>query len=431
MRILVIKYSLDFKARDKKEISGVFVKNIETDHDKKYSTANVIENEKKFIMDEWLENVRAELLGARSKSDAQIFNHLSLFLNKIISGLRTDKEFETGKIIDESKTLSKEHGEQRSNLKGYTLNEIIYEYHLLRESIFNHLTIDCAQSENFSNNDLKIINNFIDQAIQSAASEFVNRQTEEQEEIKNRLEVTLEKYKETVKARDTFLSIASHELKTPLTSLMLQAQMRNRQIAKGNVSAFEIEKLKSMFESDVKQLSGLNRLIDDMLDISRIRTGRLELNKETIDLSHIAIEVFERFKPQIEETCKNFDYSADEQIMVEADAYRMEQVITNLLTNAMKYGQGKPLKAKVFCDKEHKKAFLVVRDNGMGIDEADQERIFKTFERAISANEVSGLGLGLSIVKEIVETHGGEVLLDSEVGVGSTFTVSLPLVHIL
>jgi signal transduction histidine kinase len=392
------------------------------------TTANVIEFEKDFIMDDWLETVRSEVGVAQSKSDAQLINHLSLFLTKLISALRTDQAIEIKKLFHDSNIISREHGEQRSLIKDYTLDEIIQEYHLLRETIFDHL--NNGKLETFSYKDMVIINNFIDQSISSAATEFMNKETKTQEEIKNRLEVTLEKYKETVKARDTFLSIASHELKTPLTSLMLQAQMRKRQLLKGNVAAFETDKLKDMFEADVKQLSGLNRLIDDMLDISRIRTGRLELNKEKIDFSQIAVEVFERFRPQIEELCKSFDYRAEKNILIEADAYRMEQVITNLLTNAMKYGKGKPLAAKVFCDKNHKKAFLVVRDNGIGIDEADQERIFQTFERAISANEVSGLGLGLSIVKEIVETHGGEVLLDSEVGVGSTFTVSLPLIHL-
>lgn len=388
-------------------------------------TANVLEDDKKFIMADWLEHVRSEISVARSKSDAQIYNHLSVFINTLISALRSE---ESNDLLNENRVLSKEHGEQRFSIKGYTLEQMIHEYHLLRETIFEYLVVE--RDVNLSESDRKIINNFIDKGIQSAASEFVRKETEVQNKIKAELEETLARLKVTMKARDSFLSVASHELKTPLTTLLLQTQMRKRQFSKGNMAAFEADKVKEMFEADFKQLSGLNRLIDDMLDIGRIRTGRLELHKERIDLGALARDIFERFKPQIEEKCSSFDYSVEENVFVEADSARIDQIISNLLNNAMKYGRCRPLAAKVFCDKENRKAFLVVRDNGLGISEEDKERIFQIFERAISPNEVSGLGLGLSIVKEIAGAHGGEVLVDSEVGVGSTFTVGLPLVAV-
>ncbi len=238
-----------------------------------------------------------------------------------------------------------------------------------------------------------------------------------------------QKLQDAIKDRDTFLSIASHELKTPLTSLTLQSQMRRRQLAKGNLTMFEEKKLAAMFDSDIKQLAGLNRLIDDMLDISRIRTGRLELNKEIFDLSKLTHEIVDRFRPQLEEVSERLIFDSIEPVFIEADPYRLEQVIVNLLTNAMKYGQGKPLEIRVLSDSKNCKAFLSVSDNGMGIGEEDQERIFSRFERAISANEVSGLGLGLAIVKDIVVAHGGEIHLESEVGVGSTFTISFKLIN--
>lgn len=385
-------------------------------------TANVLEDDKSFIMADWLEHVRAEIGVARSQSDAQIYNHLSVYLNTLITALRS---VESNELQNENRVLSREHGEQRALSKGYTLEQMIHEYHLLRETIFEYLIVE--RDVNLTENDRKIINNFIDKSIESAAAEFMKKATEAQAKIKAELEETLEKLKLTMKVRDSFLSVASHELKTPLTTLLLQTQMRKRQFSKGNMAAFGPEKLSEMFEADFKQLSGLNRLIDDMLDIGRIRTGRIELHKERLDLGVLAKEVFERFKPQIEEKCTSFDYTVEENIFVLADAARIEQIISNLLNNAMKYGRCRPLAARVFCDKENRKAFLVVRDNGLGINEEDKERIFQIFERAISPNEVSGLGLGLSIVKEFAEAHGGEVLVDSEVGVGSTFTVSLPL----
>lgn len=388
-------------------------------------TANVLEDDKALIMADWLEHVRAEVSVAKSKSDAQIYNHLSVFFNTLITALRSE---ESNDLLNENRVISREHGEQRFSIKGYTLEQMIHEYHLLRETIFEYLIVE--RDVNLTESDRKIINNFIDKSIQASAAEFVRKETEAQAKIKAELEETLARLKVTMKARDSFLSVASHELKTPLTTLLLQTQMRKRQFSKGNLAAFETDKIKEMLEMDFKQLSGLNRLIEDMLDIGRIRTGRLEMHKERLDLGALAKDVFERFKPLIEEKCSSFDYSVEDNIFVEADPSRIDQIISNLLNNAMKYGRCRPLAAKVFCDSENKKAFIVVRDNGLGIGQEDKERIFHIFERAISPNEVSGLGLGLSIVKEIAEAHQGEVLVDSEVGVGSTFTVGLPLVPV-
>jgi signal transduction histidine kinase len=230
-----------------------------------------------------------------------------------------------------------------------------------------------------------------------------------------------------LKERDAFLSIASHELKTPLTTLTLQAQVRRRQLNKGDNEAFSLEKLKTLFESDVKQLAKLNRLIDDMLDISRIRMGQLSLKKERIDLSALSLEIIEKFRQQLKEISEVITFESSGTVCIDADPSRLEQVISNLVTNAMKYGQGKPLKIKVTNDEKNKKAYFSISDNGIGINIEDQKRIFTRFERAISPDEVSGLGLGLAIAKDIVVAHGGEIHLESELGIGSIFTVELPL----
>lgn len=224
--------------------------------------------------------------------------------------------------------------------------------------------------------------------------------------------------------------VASHELKTPLTVLILQAQIRRKELLKGNTEAFGFEKLESMFEMDIKQLGKLNRLIDNMLDISRIRTGQLTLIKERINLNVLAHEVVDRFREQFKEISEVVSFETSGEVWIEADPYRLEQVIGNLLTNAMKYGERKPLEVKVIANEKIKKAYFSISDKGMGISIEDQKRIFSRFERAISPDEVSGLGLGLAIAKDIVEAHGGKILLVSEVGVGSTFTVELPLYSI-
>lgn len=230
---------------------------------------------------------------------------------------------------------------------------------------------------------------------------------------------------ESVKARDEFLSIASHELKTPLTSLKLQSQIRNRKLSKGEISSFNEKALKKMFETDARQIERLARLIDDMLDISRISSGKLTLRPETFDLCTLVQDVLERYSSQIEDYGSGIKLSCQEQVVGTWDRFRIEQVITNLLTNALRYGNHLPIEIKIH--KTDSVACVQVIDQGIGIAQENQARIFDRFERAISANEISGMGLGLFIVRQILETHGGSIKVESELGKGSKFIVQLPL----
>lgn len=226
-----------------------------------------------------------------------------------------------------------------------------------------------------------------------------------------------------VAARDAFLSIASHELKTPLTSLTIQTQLRRRQLGRGQT--FTPEALLKMADGDARQLARLTRLIDDMLDISRIASGKLTINREHVNLSHVVREVAERSADQATRAGSPLLVSGDADVSGSWDRFRIEQVVTNLFTNAVKYGAGKPVQAIVRASGGA--ATLEVIDQGIGIAPADQERIFRQFERAVGPSEASGLGLGLYIVKQILDLHGGTIRVQSEPGYGSKFTVSLPL----
>jgi signal transduction histidine kinase len=225
-------------------------------------------------------------------------------------------------------------------------------------------------------------------------------------DIQNRLE-------EAVRARDTFLSIAAHELRTPLTSLLIQTQSRRRQLQKGNLDAFHPDRLARMFENDERSLNRLARLVDDMLDISRIQTGKLQIQREEADLCRLVHDVVERMAQHVESTGSCIEQCACEPVWGHWDRYRVEQVCMNLITNAARYGLGKPI--RIWVEADATTASIHVQDQGRGIAKADQRRIFEQFERAISANEVSGLGLGLYIVKQIVEAHGGTVEVESDV----------------
>lgn len=240
-------------------------------------------------------------------------------------------------------------------------------------------------------------------------------------------EKLLQKEKEHVAARDDFLSIASHELKTPLTSLKLQAQVMLRAIAKKDQSVLTPERITNLVKQIDSQTTRLTRLVDDMLDISRIRTGRLKIEKETVDLTEVILDVVERLKPQFQNVTGEIPLLEIQQnIHGNWDRFRLEQVITNLLTNAIRYGNGKTVTVKTAV--ENTCAKICVIDQGIGIAKENRARIFDRFERAgMSANEVSGLGLGLYITNQIIKAHGGSIHVESEPGKGSTFIVELPL----
>jgi PAS domain S-box-containing protein len=245
------------------------------------------------------------------------------------------------------------------------------------------------------------------------------------EERTTELAIAKDEAEEAVRARDEFLSIASHELKTPLTSMKLQAQVRKRNIERRNIEAFTFDKLTRMVNEDEKQINRLSRLVDDMLDISRLTSGKFTFELEETNLNALVYDILTRFAHQLEIAGTPVTVIATSQVVGVWDRYRIEQVVSNLITNAMKYGSRKPITIKLSLEKEN--ALLEIKDNGIGIEIKDHDRIFQQYERAVSASSVSGLGLGLFIVKEIIETHDGSISVESEIGSGSTFKVLLPL----
>lgn len=230
---------------------------------------------------------------------------------------------------------------------------------------------------------------------------------------------------EAIRSRDEFLSIASHELKTPLQSLTLQNQMRKRNVSKSFLQNFSSEKFNSMIDADLRHLSRIKRLIEDMLDISRIRAGKLTFVKEKFEMCAFVKDVIDRFRPQMDAAGCLATVSYCRAHEVNADMYRIEQVLVNILTNAVKYGSSRPIQIAV--ESKGEAIRVLVKDLGAGIKEQDMERIFERFERAISSNEVSGLGLGLYISRQIMEQHDGRLFAESTFGSGSTFILELPL----
>ena len=234
-----------------------------------------------------------------------------------------------------------------------------------------------------------------------------------------------EQLRKAVESRDEFLSIASHELKTPITSLQIQAQLRKRNALKENKDAFTFDKLVRMFDSDKSQIERLTRLIDDMLDVTRFESKKLALRLEEVDLQFILNEVLERYSPQFVAAESTLLLEKEESAQGLFDHFRLEQVIVNLLTNALRYGRGKPV--HISLTRNAGSAQLKIRDEGIGIAHGDHGRIFERFERATRTSAGTGLGLGLYIARQIAEAHGGSIHVESELGQGATFWLELPL----
>lgn len=229
--------------------------------------------------------------------------------------------------------------------------------------------------------------------------------------------------REAVHVRDEFLSIASHELKTPITPLKLQVQQLHRLIQRGE--AVNTERLLKYIVTWNRQLDRLSHLIEDLLDVSRISAGRLTIQPEEMDLPEMLREVVDRFKEESERTHNEICFSIPEKLSGFWDRIRIEQVFINLISNALKYAPGKPI--LVGLSAQDDKIVLSVKDSGPGIPLEKQSKIFERFERAVSASDISGLGLGLYISRQIIEAHGGSIRVETEPNKGSNFIVELPI----
>ncbi|MDC0709893.1 GAF domain-containing sensor histidine kinase [Stigmatella sp. ncwal1] len=229
---------------------------------------------------------------------------------------------------------------------------------------------------------------------------------------------------EAVRLRDEFLAVASHELKTPLTPLNLRLQSLRRELDRRG-SPVDPARVKEHVAALQRQCKRLGTLVDSLLDVSRLEAGVLELDLEFLDLAALVREVISRFAPQAARTGTLLNIQAGEPIVGHWDRVRLEQVVSSLLSNALKYGVGHPVHIR--AGRGPQGARLTVRDEGIGISPEHLPRIFERFERAVSAEHFGGLGLGLYLTRHLVEAFGGTILATSEPGHGSTFQVDLPL----
>lgn len=235
-----------------------------------------------------------------------------------------------------------------------------------------------------------------------------------------KLRDTEESLKAALKNRDDFLSICSHELNTPLTALKLQLQILDK---KQKSKDFIKEEVQQFIKHTNRSLERIIHLVNDMLDISRIESGKLSLDLTTFSMNEFISEICESLNPLARQSKNKLTFQANDTIIGKWDRFRLEQVLINLITNACKYAPGADINIELH--KINDQAVISVHDNGPGIPINDQHKVFNRFERVSNANVISGLGLGLYIAKQIIELHKGTIELISSKDEGTLFKITL------
>jgi PAS domain S-box-containing protein len=226
---------------------------------------------------------------------------------------------------------------------------------------------------------------------------------------------------DAIGARDEFLSIASHELRTPLTPLQILFQRLLGEVSRDRPK----EQIQEVLVRGERQVQRLTTLVDKLLDVSRIAGGQLQLQREPCDLVEITLEVLARLGDELARAKCEVELEASKPVLGCWDELRIEQVITNLVSNALKYGAGRPIMISV--RQRDGVATFSIQDAGVGIDPEKLGRIFGRFERAVSSRSYGGLGLGLYIARQLVDAHGGNISVESSPGEGAHFKMELPL----
>lgn len=239
------------------------------------------------------------------------------------------------------------------------------------------------------------------------------------------MEAENEKLKTEIRARDEFLSIASHELKTPLTATLLKLQIALHNIRNTSLANFSVQNLMDMLLSSEQQTQRLSKMIGDLLNVSLMRTGRMELDVEKADLTEITSDVIKGLIEKAKKENIDIRLATNGAVNAKFDKMRIEQVLINLMTNAMKYGNKKPIDVTV--EKTNSTGKVTITDYGIGIPSKQKDKIFELFERGVRDGQKNGLGVGLYITNQIVKAHKGKLHLDTKEGKGSTFCLELPL----
>ncbi len=253
----------------------------------------------------------------------------------------------------------------------------------------------------------------------------VKQQVEALEQSQQELHATQLELQRALKMRDDFMSLVAHELRTPLNTLHLETQVRRLRLQRDGTTAFTPDYLHAMVERDSRQIQSMIRLINDMVDVSRATTGTLSIRTGTVNLAQLVTRIVGDFsqQAQVAGCCLVLDAIPD--VVGNWDEFRVEQILVNLITNGLRYGGGKPIRIGFSLTDGY--VDIHVQDQGAGIPETEQQRIFEKFERLGNNHVKEGLGMGLYIARQLAEAHGGNLSVGNTPGAGACFTLRLPL----
>ena len=370
------------------------------------------------IKQDWVDAVSRDrqIHSADTLSRTAIENHIDdVLLAMTLSLSQTEADDDT---TIEKASIS--HGVLRAN-QGFDPSEIAQEYHLLRNTIFDSIRADLLSStaeEVFRA--VTVIDSVIDLAVSQCFKSYVAERLDELEQVRNQLNITVSELKRLARSSEENLSILAHELKTPLTSIIGYADLFLRQSRKE-----EAQDSVSSLENIERVLRGGRRLlhlINDALELSRYQAGKMQIIPEAINRA-----VLEVIQPLANERGLQLITELDEAPPeVISDPFRLQQILTNLASNAVRYTQSGSV--TISCRTLPNDRWLIsVADTGVGIDPADQLRLFVPFERAGTMRSPDSTGLGLAIVARLVELLHGNIYLASQPEEGSTFTAIFPL----
>ncbi|HAJ58313.1 MAG TPA: sensor histidine kinase [Cyanobacteria bacterium UBA8543] len=379
------------------------------------------------IIEQWVAAVRQDrqIESADNLSRPAIENHLSHVLSAMATVLSHSQENEIEPIVQ----ASLYHGVLRAE-QGFDPAEVAREYHLLRQVIFsvieaNLLTGTIAEGIRA----VRLIDAVIDEAIAQCFKSYVDERLRELQQLQNQLILTNQELTRLIRANHDNLSVLAHELKTPLNSIIGYSELFLRHQQRIPEVKDNLPKLEHI-ERVLRNGRHLLRLVNDTLELSRADGGKMQLHLMPTNVPSLIKSVMEVLEPLAlsKELQMLVDYSlAPEQVLT--DPLRLQQIITNLVSNGIRYTQlGKiQLNCQLLSDNQWA---IAISDTGCGIAPEDQDRVFEPFFRAGSTEQSyapGSTGLGLAIVSRLVKLLQGKIELVSQVGIGSTFTVTFPL----
>ncbi|MGI2906979.1 sensor histidine kinase [Tolypothrix sp. VBCCA 56010] len=379
------------------------------------------------IIVKWVEAVRQDkkIESANDLSRKAIENHIDHVLSGLATVLSESQNSEIQPIVD----ASLHHGSLRAE-QGFSAAEIAREYRILRQVIFSILEPQLLQaSASEVMRTVRLIDMVLDEAIGRCFQSYTEQRLSELEQLQNHLTLNNQELSRLVRANQDNLSHLAHELKTPLTSiigysdLFLRLQRQNTEV-KDNVK--NLEHIERVLRSGRKLL----HLINDALELSRYEAGQMKLHPASINVDKLINDVYEMLEPLARNKNLQMELDCDRAPSeIVTDSLRLQQIVTNLVSNAIRYTETG--KIKITCQMwENDKWAIAISDTGIGILKEDQTQIFESYFRVALSDKSylpESTGLGLAIVSRLVKLLQGEIKLHSQVGVGSTFTVILPL----